>query len=273
MTTPGWFPDPDGTPGRLRWWDGHAWTPTVQDASTPTAAPPQPPASTPSNAMGKTATRTPSGWVVLGLLALILGVTLGILIKPFGGPTPLPSDTHPAVTDQSPNHEEGHPPQDDLCSSGVEDDRLRAGVLSVEAPPSPDWRLSDNYRHPEAYCSNVLERPYPEYGSSLLMAFQVPPSDNLDQVRKEITDWAIAELFMNPSVSRHTHSFERVDDQDIRRAGLTLSDQDGRYRDVNIFVAEDRERGVSVVLTMCVADTGNRCDETWSAEKSLRWER
>ena len=28
MTTspPGWYPDPRGTPGRLRWWDGSAWT-------------------------------------------------------------------------------------------------------------------------------------------------------------------------------------------------------------------------------------------------------
>ncbi|MEO5680401.1 MAG: DUF2510 domain-containing protein [Acidimicrobiales bacterium] len=43
MTAPGWHPDPAGGPGRLRWWDGQAWTDHVHDqvatAVTPAAAP------------------------------------------------------------------------------------------------------------------------------------------------------------------------------------------------------------------------------------------
>lgn len=35
----GWYPDPDGTPGRLRWWDGQEWSDLTTQASTPTTGP------------------------------------------------------------------------------------------------------------------------------------------------------------------------------------------------------------------------------------------
>lgn len=41
MTPAGWHPDPSGAPGRLRWWDGQAWTEHVHDPAAP-AAPPLP---------------------------------------------------------------------------------------------------------------------------------------------------------------------------------------------------------------------------------------
>jgi hypothetical protein len=38
----GWFPDPDGAPGRLRWWDGARWTEHTTAANSPEAlAPPR----------------------------------------------------------------------------------------------------------------------------------------------------------------------------------------------------------------------------------------
>jgi hypothetical protein len=43
VTAAGWHPDPSGAPGRLRWWDGHAWTDHVhepQPAAPPAAASP-----------------------------------------------------------------------------------------------------------------------------------------------------------------------------------------------------------------------------------------
>ncbi len=39
MTGGGWHPDPSGVPGRLRWWEGQAWTDHVHDPA-PAAAPP-----------------------------------------------------------------------------------------------------------------------------------------------------------------------------------------------------------------------------------------
>lgn len=39
MTVAGWHPDPAGAPGRLRWWDGQAWTEHVHEQPA-AAAPP-----------------------------------------------------------------------------------------------------------------------------------------------------------------------------------------------------------------------------------------
>ena len=39
----GWYPDPQGAPGLLRWWDGSQWTENTQPDPTPAGAP-QPPA-------------------------------------------------------------------------------------------------------------------------------------------------------------------------------------------------------------------------------------
>jgi len=44
VTPAGWHADPSGAPGRLRYWDGQAWTGHVHDP-TPAAAPPPPAAS------------------------------------------------------------------------------------------------------------------------------------------------------------------------------------------------------------------------------------
>ncbi|GAA3239490.1 DUF2510 domain-containing protein [Actinocorallia longicatena] len=49
QTPPGWYPDPHGTPGLQRWWDGGQWTSSTQPAAggARTPEPWQPPSSTP----------------------------------------------------------------------------------------------------------------------------------------------------------------------------------------------------------------------------------
>jgi Protein of unknown function (DUF2510) len=74
---PGWYPDPDGTPGLVRWWNGVSWSevatpagPGVAVQSSPVLAPPSPPvppAAEPSPAGGS---RT----------ALVIGVSLLVLV-------------------------------------------------------------------------------------------------------------------------------------------------------------------------------------------------
>ena len=77
---PGWYPDPDGTPGLVRWWNGVSWSevatpsgPGVAVQSSPVLAPPSPPmspvppAEEPSTGGGS---RT----------ALVVGVSLLVLV-------------------------------------------------------------------------------------------------------------------------------------------------------------------------------------------------
>ena len=50
----GWYPDSEGT---MRWWDGNAWTETLQSSHTATATMPVPPAEQPHNFRAEAAAR------------------------------------------------------------------------------------------------------------------------------------------------------------------------------------------------------------------------
>ena len=87
---PGWYPDPDGSPGLVRWWNGIGWSDVATPAgpgvavqqpvgyaprpSDPAVPPPAPPSGD-----GRT------GWIVaLGVLGLILVVLIGFLVAADG---------------------------------------------------------------------------------------------------------------------------------------------------------------------------------------------
>lgn len=80
---PGWYPDPDGTPGLVRWWNGLTWSevatpsgPGVAVQSSPVLAPPSPapspvpPAEEPRRSGSRTA------WVVGVSLLVLVGVVV-----------------------------------------------------------------------------------------------------------------------------------------------------------------------------------------------------
>ncbi|WP_448627088.1 DUF2510 domain-containing protein [Geodermatophilus sp. URMC 64] len=105
---PGWYPDPDGAPGMVRWWSGAAWS----DVTTPVgpgvavqrspvlAPPPPPPPSRPPDA--PTPPRSfPAGLVVgLSVLALVVVLVVGVLVGRSNDATtadaPVPDDPVPS---------------------------------------------------------------------------------------------------------------------------------------------------------------------------------
>ncbi|SNR74913.1 DUF2510 domain-containing protein [Blastococcus mobilis] len=85
---PGWYADPDGTPGLVRWWNGAAWSdvatpagPGVAVQSSPVLAPPTalPDSLPPEESPGGGSFR--SGWVIgVALLVLVAVVGAAVLI-------------------------------------------------------------------------------------------------------------------------------------------------------------------------------------------------
>ncbi|SDF41216.1 Protein of unknown function [Blastococcus aurantiacus] len=93
---PGWYADPDGTPGMVRWWSGSAWsdvaTPTgpgVAVQQSPVLAPQRPAA--PERAPWTIEPdRDPvrprrAAWIVAGVLGVVIAVVLALVVGTGGG--------------------------------------------------------------------------------------------------------------------------------------------------------------------------------------------
>ncbi len=105
---PGWYPDPDGSPGLVRWWNGITWSDVATPAG-PGVAVQQPTSYTPhpfDPAVPPPVPPSPSGggrvgWVVgLSVLALVLVVVLGFLVT--GTSSDEDASAGPARTTQAP---------------------------------------------------------------------------------------------------------------------------------------------------------------------------
>jgi hypothetical protein len=173
---PGWYPDPDGTPGRYRYWDGRQWS--RQTTTDPASRPPGPHPgrrTTPTgiqaeqfrNGQHRNRRRTP---LFLGLLVLLVVVVLVVVlaVRSLLGQDSAVSDPNPPRSsvsgwdDSSPLPTSGPTtstspdsadPQGGVpCADGApeqhaehpSDSRLYGGRLSIEQPGSP-WTRDDDY--------------------------------------------------------------------------------------------------------------------------------
>ena len=100
---PGWYPDPDGAPGLLRWWSGTGWSdvatpagPGVAVQVSPQLAPRPRPEFTPVEpGPAPPASGVRAGWIIgISLLVLVLVVGAGLLVGRSGnGGTPSAAST------------------------------------------------------------------------------------------------------------------------------------------------------------------------------------
>ncbi|WP_346619922.1 DUF2510 domain-containing protein [Blastococcus montanus] len=82
---PGWYPDPSGMPGMVRWWDGAGWSdvmmpvgPGVAVGSTPLRPQPEPEPAPPSGPAPRASSFRP--WVAVGsVLVLVVAVVVAVL--------------------------------------------------------------------------------------------------------------------------------------------------------------------------------------------------
>ncbi|MGY1755004.1 DUF2510 domain-containing protein [Blastococcus sp. SYSU D01042] len=109
---PGWYADPDGTPGMVRWWSGSAWSdvatpagPGVSVQSSPVLAPQRPAAPPPQPwrpvATGPARSRR-APWIVAAVLGVVVAVVLALVVTRGGDEPALLADPPPA-TGQAPS--------------------------------------------------------------------------------------------------------------------------------------------------------------------------
>lgn len=110
---PGWYPDPDGAPGMVRWWNGIGWSdvatpagPGVSVQSSPVLAPPVRPANAPvahpDQVQSGGSDRTP--WILgISLLVIVAVIGAAMFFSSSGGEMPIADPTIPSGNQGTPS--------------------------------------------------------------------------------------------------------------------------------------------------------------------------
>ncbi|WP_152361414.1 DUF2510 domain-containing protein [Microlunatus speluncae] len=92
MATPGWYPDPGGTPGAYRYWDGATWSAeTTTDPRRPS------PGGGPAD---DRPSRSRAGYLIIAALVVVVLITIGAIfvVRNSGAGSPITDRTYPSST-------------------------------------------------------------------------------------------------------------------------------------------------------------------------------
>ncbi|HEY9290547.1 MAG TPA: DUF2510 domain-containing protein [Microlunatus sp.] len=185
MANSGWYPDPSGTPGRYRYWDGRQWS--VETSGSPSApAPGTGPVVAPQPRRSRTG-------LLIGALALVLVLAVVVTLavrsladrhdsvlddpnppqstasgwddsSPFPTASPTPSKKpSPSPSEDDPGDDSSVRPQGQVsCAAGdpadraahPNDGRIHGGRLSI-AQPGGSWIRDDSYVRGLSYAWDV----------------------------------------------------------------------------------------------------------------------
>ncbi|MGO4956507.1 DUF2510 domain-containing protein [Luteococcus sp. Sow4_B9] len=132
MSMPGWYPDPAGTPGRFRYWDGTSWSAETTGDPASAPRPGQQPQAFAGGASGSGGQNSSNRGLLVGI-AVVLALALlvwALFFRGDGGFKAVPEDTN-SSSPQGPVWDETSPPTPE--PSGISEPAPTGGAM-VKCP-------------------------------------------------------------------------------------------------------------------------------------------
>lgn len=195
MAQAGWFPDPDGTPDRMRFWDGTSWS----DATAPIAPPspasapqPTPASSTPNPPRAPQPRRRLGVWVGAGAGVLALGLIVALLSGAFAPPGGLATASPAPTVTPNPPRPTPTPTRTQepvvTCAEAVPGKPLKVAFATLTVPPT--WFRATTPRVPGASCASRAEGPVSEgWVSEAIVAQLKASSQTLENDAEGLFKW------------------------------------------------------------------------------------
>lgn len=271
---------------------------------TPPPAPPTPVAPVPGPPPTKS---NPTPWIIVGVLALALGVAIGFIVKPFGAPTPpAPPIASPSVTVPQPTPEPESPTPEapatespaptaaattpaqtpapppspaktllpanaPLCSIGTNTEPMYAGALGLIGPTGNGWRNHDLPAPHWAACFESRLRPIGESGALVMVGVRKNSAGSLGDATQESTQWLI-EAFGGGAVSKMANTSGELEGRALQRRTFNFQSEGITYG-VTAIAGAGKDGKRAVIIGACMVSNPQSCTEVDQAMKTLRWVR